>query len=114
MDNVFQDESKTTQLQIRIREDLKNDLRVLAELKGLSVSATVHTLIVKAVRDAKAENPYAFGRADIPVVVGASEIDQILLEAFDGKPFTPEQVKRYMAIAKKTLEIKEIREGKAD
>lgn len=56
---------RTTQLQIRIREDLKEDLKVVAELNRLSLSATIHFLTAQAVHKAKEENPEAFG-ATIP------------------------------------------------
>lgn len=57
---MTQTKAKATHLQIRIREDIKEDLRITSELKGLSVSGLVHSLIVKAVREEKEKEPQAF------------------------------------------------------
>jgi hypothetical protein len=51
---------KTKFLQIRISEDIKADLQVVAELRGLSTSALIHSLIVKTVREEKNREPRAF------------------------------------------------------
>lgn len=47
-------------LQIRIREDIKDDFQKVAELRGLSVSALIHSLIVKTIREEKQAAPEAF------------------------------------------------------
>lgn len=52
--------AKDAFLQIRIREDVKEELAVLAELRGLSMSALINSLIVRAIREEKMESPEAF------------------------------------------------------
>jgi uncharacterized protein (DUF1778 family) len=49
-------------LHIRIRPDLKEDIKVLAELRGLSVSALVHSLLVKEVAEVRKSDPAEFER----------------------------------------------------
>lgn len=51
---------KDTYLQIRIRESLKDDLKLVSEARGLSVSALVHSLIVKAIREERKDAPEVF------------------------------------------------------
>jgi antitoxin component of RelBE/YafQ-DinJ toxin-antitoxin module len=61
MDNVMTtSKAKDAFLQIRIREEVKQDLAVLAELRGLSMSALINSLIVKAIREEKNADPIAF------------------------------------------------------
>lgn len=66
MDINSTDESKDTQLQLRMKESVKSDLKVLATLKGLSMSATILSLITKAVSDARREFPEKYGLTSIP------------------------------------------------
>lgn len=54
--------AKDAFLQIRIREDVKQDLAIVAELRGLSMSALINTLVVKMIRDEKELSPGAFSR----------------------------------------------------
>jgi len=49
-------------LHIRIRPDLKEDLKVLAELRGLKLSALVHALVVREVQEARKADPAEFER----------------------------------------------------
>lgn len=55
---------KDTWLQIRIREEIKDDLRIAAELRGLTVSALLHSLIVKTIREEKEVQPSAFPKTE--------------------------------------------------
>jgi hypothetical protein len=52
--------AKDTYLQLRIREDIKEDLRIVAELRGLSVSGLIHSQIVKMIREEKENSPQLF------------------------------------------------------
>lgn len=88
------EDSKASQLQIRIREDLKEDLRATAEFKGLTVSSLIHSLIVKAVRDAKKENPEAFGLVKLPASAADQRLKDILYEGFRDEPVDPDILKR--------------------
>lgn len=51
---------KDTFLQIRIRENVKRELQKVAEMRGLTMSALIHSLIVKAIREEKEADPRAF------------------------------------------------------
>ena len=49
-------------LNLRIRAELKRDLRIAAELRGLKMSTLIHTLIVSVVREEKERDPKAFAK----------------------------------------------------
>ena len=51
---------KDTYIQFRIREDVKNSLQKVAEMRGLTMSALLHSLAVKAIREEKEREPQAF------------------------------------------------------
>jgi antitoxin component of RelBE/YafQ-DinJ toxin-antitoxin module len=67
---------KKSWLQIRINDDIKKDLKIVAELRGLSASALLHSIIVRMIREEKILSPEAFKarRPDPP-----QEIDQDVL-----------------------------------
>jgi hypothetical protein len=112
--------AKGTFLQIRISEDLKEDLRITAQLKGLTPSALINSLIVKAVREMKAEEPSAFPDFSVPrVVADETEIDRIIkeayIESFGGGAIDPERLRRLMRTAteiKKMMETTEVTNSK--
>lgn len=58
MNNVMP--TKEDRLNIRIRPDIKEDLRITADLRGQSVSGLIHSLVVKAIREEKDREPRAF------------------------------------------------------
>jgi hypothetical protein len=68
--NIVRTDVKTKFLQIRISEEIKNDLQVVAELRGLSTSALIHSLIVRTIRAEKEHDPRAFQRRESPVLNG--------------------------------------------
>ena len=73
MNNVMTPQkAKGDWLQIRISEQLKEDFRIAAELRGLTSSALVHSFIVKTVREEKEISPEAFRKNEPPV----NETDQ--------------------------------------
>lgn len=55
---------KDTFLQIRIREEIKEDLRLVAEARGLTISALIHSLIVKTIREEREQYPGSFVSAE--------------------------------------------------
>jgi hypothetical protein len=59
-DVVTSSKAKGDWLQIRIDPDLKEDVRITAEARGLSVSALVHSMLKQAVRDERNEYPHLF------------------------------------------------------
>jgi len=44
---------KADRLNLRIREDIKRDLMITAELRGLTMSGLINSLIVRAIREEK-------------------------------------------------------------
>lgn len=52
--------SKEIRINVRTTEQIKNDLQITAELRGLSVSALVNSLVVRAIREEKDREPSAF------------------------------------------------------
>jgi hypothetical protein len=62
MNNVMTLMAKGTYIQFRVREDIKEDIQRVAELRGLTTSGLIHSLIVKAIREEKERDPQAFRR----------------------------------------------------
>lgn len=54
--------AKDTYIQFRIREEIKQDLQTVADLRGLSMSALLHSLAVRAIREEKDISPLSFER----------------------------------------------------
>lgn len=52
--------SKDTYIQVRIRDDLKEDVQTTAAARGLTMSALIHSLLTQAVREEKEAYPDAF------------------------------------------------------
>ena len=53
---------KSTYIQFRVSDDVKRELQIVAELRGLSMSGLIHSFIVKAIREEKEADPQAFKR----------------------------------------------------
>ncbi len=51
---------KEIRINVRTTEQIKRDLEITAELKGLTVSALVNSLAVKTIREEKDREPKAF------------------------------------------------------
>lgn len=51
---------KNTYIQVRIREDVKEELRLVADARGLTISALIHSMIVKTIRDERTQHPEVF------------------------------------------------------
>lgn len=61
-------------LHIRIKPDIKDDLKILSDMRGLTVSGLVQHLIVKAIREGKNEDPSIF-QTDIAVIKMKAKVD---------------------------------------
>lgn len=104
-------QEKSSFVQIRIREDLKEDLKVTADLRGLTVSALLHSLINRAVLEGRREHPKAYSDySPPPEIVAESEFDRILLEASDGRRISPEVRRRIAEVVKAALRVQEVAE----
>ena len=60
--------TKDERLYVRVKSDIKTDFEAIADYRGLTPSALLHSLIVKTVREARKESPEIFpnNKADIP------------------------------------------------
>lgn len=117
MTDTKESKAKNKMLAVKMSADILRDFLIAANLRGSTMSALVYQFVLKTIREEKERSPHVFpdfANTPSPASRAENEIDEILLEAFDGKPFTPEQVRRYMSIAKKTLEIKELRNGETE
>lgn len=54
--------TKSSYLQLRVSEDIKDDLQRLAKWHGLSVSALIHSTLVRYIREEKEREPRAFAK----------------------------------------------------
>ena len=52
--------NKDERVEIRIKAGIKNDLKVIAEMRGLTPSSVIHSLIVKAINEDKMQFPERF------------------------------------------------------
>lgn len=52
--------NRDDQLHIRLKPDVKEDLKILADLRGLTMSGLVHSLVVQTIRAEKSQFPQAF------------------------------------------------------
>lgn len=51
---------KEIRINVRTSEQIKRDLEITAELRGITVSSLVNSLVVKAIREEKEREPAAF------------------------------------------------------
>lgn len=75
---------KEVNLNVRIRSDVRDDFKIVAELRGISVSGLLHQYMVKLIREEKERDPEAFKREVsniklIPGDVKMSPVDMIEL-----------------------------------
>ncbi len=96
---------KRVQINFRVKPELKDDLVAIAAWHGLDVTSYIHSLIVKAIRREKEENPEAFpspkreklapviARFEEPIRLPSEEESreeiQRSLEILDGMPLAP-------------------------
>ena len=62
MYNVQTMGTKEDRLHTRIRPDVKEEGLVVAELRGLTLSALIQHLLLKAIHEEKKANPIEFGK----------------------------------------------------
>jgi hypothetical protein len=84
-DLVASPSTKSEQIHIRIKQDIKHDLQILADSRGLTMSAFVHSLIVQAIRRERAEN----GASAFAQVLAAPPGPQARTTLRDHAPPTP-------------------------
>lgn len=106
MNNVMtQSKAKDDWLQIRIDPELKVDVKITADARGLSVSALVHSMLKQAVRDEKQQYPHLFQRPAPVVARISSERAEIQHQFEQGIPLATAS-KTKLPLAKNTQEKK--------
>ena len=76
--------AKTTSINLRISPDFRSEIETLAQYHGLSMSSYAHSILVKAIRNAKESTPEAFGQPQrhlAPVVMTITPGDSERREA---------------------------------
>jgi hypothetical protein len=56
--------AKSTSINLRITPSFRNDLQTLADYRGLSLSSLAHSLLVKAMRQERQNDPDAFAESE--------------------------------------------------
>lgn len=60
MNYLMAENTRDEQLHVRLKPDVKEDLRIVAETRGLTMSALVYSLIVQTIRAEKSADPTLF------------------------------------------------------
>ncbi len=63
---------KEVRINVRTSDEIKRDLEITATLRGMSVSALVNSLVVKAIREEKTLEPHAFKTQRIGILKEAA------------------------------------------
>lgn len=61
---------KDDRLYIRMSSDIKEDLRILSEHVGLSMSSFIHSLVVKTISQEREKNPNLFQKKSNGILAG--------------------------------------------
>jgi antitoxin component of RelBE/YafQ-DinJ toxin-antitoxin module len=56
--------AKSTSINLRITPSFRNELQALADYRGLTLSSLAHSLLVKAIRQEKQNEPEAFAESE--------------------------------------------------
>ncbi len=57
---------KEININVRVRRDVREDFKIVAELRGASMSSLIHQFMVKCIREEKKISPESFGNAEKP------------------------------------------------
>lgn len=60
---------KGTFIQIRATDQIKAELQIAADLRGLTMSSMIHSLITQAIREEKEREPQAFVLTPLPATL---------------------------------------------
>jgi hypothetical protein len=58
--------NKEINLNIRVRKGVREDFKIVADLRGASMSSLIHQFMVKCIREEKKISPDAFGKVESP------------------------------------------------
>lgn len=88
--------NKDKKIQIRLKADIKEDFEAVAEFRGLTPTALIHSFIVRTVHETRAENPQIFAVAQkedskIKAEKESEELEKISTKSKKGKSAQPKK-----------------------
>ncbi len=66
MYNAMITNSKEININLRVRKGVREDFKIVADLRGASMSSLIHQFMVKCIREEKKISPESFGKAEKP------------------------------------------------
>jgi len=104
-------EAENVLLNVQVPKTVRDEFKIVATNRGTTMSALVYQFVLKTIREEKAIRPETFPDYDPPpFIVGETNLNEMLMEALNGKELTPE-MRRAIEIAIRTaLEVQEITE----
>lgn len=75
--NAMTKGNKEVNLNLRVRADVRDEFKVVAELRGASVSSLIHQFMVKTIREEKEIEPEAFAIREESNIIPRGEPKQI-------------------------------------
>ncbi len=58
--------NKEINLNIRVRKEIRENFKIVADLRGASMSSLIHQFMVKCIREEKKISPESFGNTEFP------------------------------------------------
>jgi antitoxin component of RelBE/YafQ-DinJ toxin-antitoxin module len=65
--------SKEININLRVRKDVREDFKIVADLRGASMSSLIHQFMVECIREEKERSPEAFSNLQYPNAVYRQE-----------------------------------------
>jgi hypothetical protein len=69
MYDVMTTNSKEININLRVRKDVREEFKIVADLRGASMSSLIHQFMVQCIREEKERTPEAFGNTEFPAGV---------------------------------------------
>jgi hypothetical protein len=66
---VMTTNSKEMNINIRVRRDVRENFKIVADLRGASMSSLIHQFMVKCIREEKKISPEIFRNTEFPAGV---------------------------------------------
>jgi hypothetical protein len=60
---------KEININLRVRKDVREEFKIVADLRGASMSSLIHQFMVHCIREEKERIPDAFGNTEFPAGV---------------------------------------------
>jgi hypothetical protein len=61
--------NKQININVRVRKDVRENFKIVADLRGASMSSLIHQFMVKCIREEKKIAPEIFGNTEFPAGV---------------------------------------------